>query len=162
MYFPKFWQRGEHEGFVCWGFSDQSNDEARECAQERARILAERFQSGEVLQRYGYPNRPMREPVLQVMASSTQAEPAGVIARNSYGCMVINAARMFIADVDRRPAGAGEPRAGILQSFFGRDRTPRETERSKDLHASSLLEKVVEVVSRDSVDSPLSTRPLAV
>ena len=72
MYFPKFWQRGAHDGFICWGFSDQSSEDACERAQERARVLAERFQSGEALQRYGYPDRPMREPVLQVMASSTQ------------------------------------------------------------------------------------------
>ena len=150
MYFPKFWQLGEHEGFACWGFSDQSNDEARERAQERARIIAERFHSGEALQRYGYPDRPMREPVLQVIPSSTRAEPAGVITRNSYGCMVLNAARLFIADVDRRPTGAGDRRAGILRSFFGRDRIPTETECRRDLHASSLLEKVVEVVSRAS------------
>ncbi|MET0224443.1 MAG: hypothetical protein ABW346_08720 [Terrimicrobium sp.] len=107
MYFPKFWQRGEREGFVCWGFSDESGAEARERAQERARIIAERFHSGEALRSYGYPDRPMREPVLQVVASSTQTEPAGVITRNSYGCMVLNAARMFIADVDHRPTDQG-------------------------------------------------------
>jgi hypothetical protein len=150
MYFPKFWQRGEHEGFACWGFSDESSDEARECAQERARIIAERFHSGEALQRYGYPDRPLREPVLQVMASSTQGEPAGVITRNSYGCMVLNAARMFIADIDRCPPGAEEPPAGILQSLFARNQKPADAERDKDLHASSVLEKVVKVVSASS------------
>jgi hypothetical protein len=150
MYFPKFWQRGEHEGFACWGFSDESSDEARECAQARARTIAGRFHSGEILQRYGYPDRPMREPVLQVMASLTQAEPAGVITRNSYGCMVLNAARMFIADIDRRPTGAKESPAGILRGLFAGNQKPAEAERDKNLHASSVLEKVVEVVSGDS------------
>jgi hypothetical protein len=70
-----------------------------------------------------------------------------VITRNSYGCIVLNAARMFIADVDRPPTRAGEPRAGILQSFFARNRKPAETKRRKDLHASSVLQKVVEVIS---------------
>jgi hypothetical protein len=150
MYFPKFWQRGEHKGFVCWGFSDNGYDEAHQRAQERARAIAERFHSGEALQRYGYPNRPMREPVLQVMPSSDRGTPTGVITRNSYGCMVLNTARMFIADVDRRPAQAGEPRTGILQTLFGRSRKPAETEIGKDLHASSAVQKVVEVVGRDS------------
>lgn len=150
MYFPKFWQRGEHEGFVCWGFSDESSDEARERAQERARSIAERFHSREALLRYGYPDRPMREPILQVLASSTQAEPAGVITRNSYGCMVLNAARMFIADIDRRPTGADEASAGILQRLFARNQPPAEVERGKDLQASSVLEKVVDVISGDS------------
>jgi hypothetical protein len=57
---------------------------------------------------------------------------------------------MFIADVDRRPTEAGEPRAGILQTLFGRSRKPAETEIGKDLHASSVLQRVVEVVVRDS------------
>ena len=146
MYFPKFWQRGAHDGFICWGFSDQSSEDAGERAQERARVLAERFQSGEALQRYGYPDRPMREPVLQVMASSTSGEPTGVITRNSYGCVVLNAARMFIADIDRPLTEAEEPRAGILQSFFARNRKPAETGRGNDLSASSVLQKVVEVI----------------
>ena len=150
MYFPKFWQRGEHDGFVCWGFSDESSDQARKCAQERARTLAERFHSGEALQRYGYPNRPLREPVLQVMASSPQVDPAAVITRNSYGCMVLNAARMFIADIDRRPTRIEDPPAGILQRLFGRNEKPAEAEDAKKLHASSVLEKVVEMVSADS------------
>lgn len=150
MYFPKFWQRGEHEGFVCWGFSDESSEKARECAQERARITAERFHSGETLQRYGYPNRPLREPVVQVMASSTQAEPAAVITRNSYGCMVLNAARMFIADIDRPRRQAEEPPAGILHRFFARNPKPTEAEPDKGLQASSILAKVVEVISGDS------------
>jgi hypothetical protein len=37
--------------------------------------------------------------------------------------------------------------AGILQSFFARNRKPAETKRRKDLHASSVLQKVVEVIS---------------
>ena len=53
---------------------------------------------------------------------------------------------MFIADVDRPPTEAGEPRAGILQSFFARNRKPAETRRGKDLYASSVLQKVVEVI----------------
>jgi hypothetical protein len=47
----------------------------------------------------------------QVMASLTKGKPTGVITRNSYGCIVLNAARMFIADVDRPPTRAGEPRS---------------------------------------------------
>jgi hypothetical protein len=63
---------------------------------------------------------------------------------------MLEPARMFIADVDRRPTEAGEPRAGILQTLFGRSRKPAETEIGKDLHASSVLQRVVEVVVRDS------------
>jgi len=84
------------------------------------------------------------------VAGSNQAAPAGVITRNSYRCMVLNAARMFIADVDRGPTEAAAPRAGILQTLFGRDRKSAETDTGRDLHASSVLQRVVEVVDRDS------------
>jgi hypothetical protein len=61
--------------------------------------------------------------------------------------MVLNAARMVIADIDRCANGAEESSAGILQGLFARKREPAEAERNKNLHASSVLEKVVEVVS---------------
>jgi hypothetical protein len=92
----------------------------------------------------------MREPILQVLSSSDQGTPRGVVTRNSYGCMVLKTARMFIADVDRRPTEAGEPRAGILQSLFSRNRKRAETENGRDLQASSVLQRVVELVGRDS------------
>ena len=147
--FRSFGSAGSTKDSFCWGFSDESSGEARERAQGRARIIAERFHSGEALRSYGYPDRPMREPVLQVMASSSRTEPAGVITRNSYACMVLNAARMFIADVDHRPTGKDVRQPGILQSFFARNRKPTGTEAGKDLRASSVLQKVGEVVSRD-------------
>lgn len=57
----------------------------------------------------------MREPVLQSFADSS-GKPAGVITRNSYGCAVLNAAQMFVADVD-----VPDPRQypGLVQKLFG-------------------------------------------
>jgi hypothetical protein len=146
MYFPRFWEREEYEGFVCWGFSDQNREEARARAQERARLTAERFHSGEHLERYGYPDRPMREPVLQSIANSAGA-PVAVITRNSYGCMVLNAARMFIADIDLQPAEDGKPRGGILQRLLGGD--PAEAEPQGDLRLAAAARRVREATQTD-------------
>ena len=44
---------------------------------------------------------------------------------------------------------SGRAAPGILQSLFARNRKPAETEAGKDLRASSVLQKVGEVVSRD-------------
>ena len=83
--------------------------------------IAERFRAGQQLGRYGYPDRPMREPVLQSFADSS-GKPAGVITRNSYGCAVLNAAQMFVADVDtcRTPAVSGS-RAEAVRRRKARD-----------------------------------------
>jgi hypothetical protein len=72
-----------------------STGEARLRARERAQGIAEHFQSAQQLGRYGYPDRPMREPILETFPDST-----GVIARKSYGRTVLNAAQILIADVD--------------------------------------------------------------
>ena len=115
MHFPKFWARAEHEGFGRWGFSDDNTEDARLRALERARVIAERFRAGEQLGRYGYPDRPMREPVLQSFSDSS-GKPAGAITRNSYGCAVLNAAQMFIADVE---VPNSSQRPGLVQKLFG-------------------------------------------
>jgi hypothetical protein len=61
-------------------------------------MVAERFRSGEQLERYGYPDRPVREPVLQSIASAT-GMPAGLITRNSYGCVVLPCTIRFRAPI---------------------------------------------------------------
>ena len=53
-----------------------------------------------------YPNRPCREPVLEEIRNAA-GELLAVVARDSYGCRVLNTARMMFVDVDlaaRRPA----------------------------------------------------------
>jgi hypothetical protein len=145
MYFPKFWAREEHEGFACWGFSDKDNEDARSRARERARVIAERFRSGEQLDRYGYADRPLREPILRSIPGSS-GKPAGVITRNSFGCMVLNAAQMFIADIDLPRNFDGQPpRPGILERLFGARGTP-EVEPERDLRLAAAMRKVREAV----------------
>ncbi len=61
-----------------------------------------------------YPNRPFREPVLQEIKDDA-GETTAVITRNSYGCLVLNTARVMFVDVD-----LPEPKpAGLFQKLFG-------------------------------------------
>jgi hypothetical protein len=118
MNFPKFWAKGTHQQFTCWRWSDSSLAEAAALAQEGARRLAERFVAGDKLRRgYGYPDRPLREPVLREI-KAPGGEVAAVITRNSYGALVLNTARIMFVDVDLPEPKS--PLGGWLKNLFGK------------------------------------------
>lgn len=86
-------------------------------ADRAAQQLADRFQHGDFPPQHGgyYPNRPFREPVIQQIKNDAN-EVAAVITRNSYGCLVLNTARVMFVDVDVR-----EPeKPGFFQKLFGK------------------------------------------
>jgi hypothetical protein len=125
VHFPKFWARAEwqgldHEGHhlarQAWGWSEVSETDARAHAEQRARELAAAtFDRDAPRMRYGYPDRPLREPVLKTIATGAQDVNA-VITRNSYGCDVLNTDRILFIDVD-----LPEPeRVTFLSGLFGR------------------------------------------
>jgi hypothetical protein len=119
MNFPKYWARGQSGNFLAWRWSSLSLADAQALAGEAARQLAERFASGnfaDAHQGMYYPNRPFREQVLQEFKDASGAISA-VVTRNSYGCLVLNTARVMFVDIDLpepKPAG------GFLQSLFGK------------------------------------------
>jgi hypothetical protein len=121
MHFPKFWARGEERGVVCWRWSDASEADARQQAQAAAARNAAALERGTRLDRYGYGNRPMREPVLEEIRDDS-GELAAVLTCNAYGATVLNAARALFVDIDlpetkAAPASTG---GGFLASLFGR------------------------------------------
>lgn len=123
MNFPKYWAKGVHGEFACWRWSDSSVAEATELAREAVRRLAERFASGERLERgYGYADRPLREPVLRELRTP-EGDPAAVITRNSYGCLVLNTSRVMFVDVDLPEPES--PASTWLKSLFGKPRPPQ-------------------------------------
>jgi hypothetical protein len=112
MHFPPFWARGSHGSSVCWRWSDHSQEEAAGLAAVAARRQAERAAAvGWPTDRYGYGDRPLREPVL-LEVKNDAGELAGVLTRNSYGCVVLNTARVMFVDVD-----LAEPGAAAAQSL---------------------------------------------
>ncbi|HEV7923838.1 MAG TPA: hypothetical protein VGR14_00675 [Verrucomicrobiae bacterium] len=122
MNFPKFWAKGTQQQFTCWRWSDSSLAEAASLAQEAARRLAERFAAGDKLQHgYGYPDRPVREPVLREI-KAPGGEVAAVITRNAYGALVLNTARIMFVDVDLPEPKS--PVGGWLKKLFGKPEPP--------------------------------------
>lgn len=126
MNFSKFWARGECEGQISWRWSDRSLIEAQALADEAAQRVADRIRHGDIPQRHPgyYPGRPFREPVLREIKNAG-GELAAVVTRNSYGCLVLNTARVMFVDVDLpepKPAG------GLLKRLFGKPDVDRPDE----------------------------------
>ncbi len=125
MNFPKFWAQGSYKNFFAWRWSDMSQAEAESLAAAAARRVAELFASGRPPKggAYAYSNsdRPMREPVLGEFRTPAGALTAA-ITRNSYGCQVLNTARIMFVDVDlpepKRASG------GFLSRLFGKKPEP--------------------------------------
>jgi hypothetical protein len=123
MDFPQFWARGCSGNFLCWRWSRQSIAEAQTLANQAAQQLADRFRAGNYPPKHGgyYPNRPFREQVLQEIKSDA-SEVFAVVTRNSYGCLVLNTARVMFVDIDLPEA---KPSGGLFKRLFGKpDLTP--------------------------------------
>lgn len=85
------------------GWSDRSEDDARQTALQRARACAKWFREGaldRLMSRYHYLDRPVREPIVEELTVGDRRLAA--ITRNGYGAYVLNAANVLFADIDRR------------------------------------------------------------
>jgi hypothetical protein len=124
MNFPRFWARGRAGNFTCWRWSNVSLSEAQAEADTGARKMAELFKAGaRPLERYGYADRPLREPVLHDAFGNRTA----VVTRNSYGCEVLNASSAMFVDIDfpeKEAAAPAKHSTGFLGSLFGRASAP--------------------------------------
>lgn len=128
MNFPRFWAKGQakdgHRVFESWGWSDSNAEEAKRRGDEAARRVAERFAAtGRVDHRRYYFDRPFREEVLETVADENGL-PAALITRNSYGCDVLNTARLMFVDVDIESESSRNPATGWLSWFGGRSVAP--------------------------------------
>src|SRR5262245_21083708 len=116
--FPRFWAKGSHDGFECWRWSELSLAQAEALANQAAQKLADRFRAGDIARHgYAYPDRPFREPVLREVKNNA-GEVVAVVTRNSYGCLVLNTARVMFVDVDlpeRKSSGGG-----FFNKLFGK------------------------------------------
>ena len=118
MNFPQFWAQGKSGDFFCWRWSAQSIAEAQSLANQAAQQLADRFRAGNYPPKHGgyYPNRPFREEVMQEIKNDA-GETAAVVTRNSYGCLVLNTARVMFVDIDLPEP---KPPGGIFSRLFGK------------------------------------------
>jgi len=132
MKIPKYWAQGvksvtdwagQNFTFSCWQSSDLSVADAQQKADERAGVVVQRLAAHEVLNRYGYGDRPMREEIRQVVAGPAKKELA-IVTRNAYGALVLNAAQAMFIDIDFPEQGQGG--SGLRRLFGGRQPNPEE------------------------------------
>jgi hypothetical protein len=127
MKIPKYWIRREGDvqhpdgralRLFAWGWSETSQSDADSRAGERFRSLEQRVSQGLDLPRgYAYGDRPVREQIIEEIAGP-DGQPDALLTRNSYGSLVLNAAKSMFVDVDAAPAASGG--AGFsLKSLFG-------------------------------------------
>jgi hypothetical protein len=125
MLIPRFWSRAESQATTpdgrpvqirVWRGSRSSVGEAQALANEAVIRIADRIQRGQGFpERYAYGDRPLREEVVREIPGpgfSTDT-PDAALTRNTYGALVLNAARAFFIDVD---VPAAEP-GGSSSSF---------------------------------------------
>lgn len=121
MEIPQYWATASgfspHLGaeggeLVVWGWSQTSEFDAQGVARSRLAEALERVavEGGLPDGRGYYPRMPLREPILEEVASSS-GHRLGVVTRNRMGCEVLCSDVLFIADVDVPELG-GEGDAG--------------------------------------------------
>lgn len=147
MHFPKYWAKGVWRGRdragapvtrEAWGWSDVSESDARDRAEERIRRRAESPPSEQEAagnDGYPYPRGPLREPVLRTIAAGLPQVRA-VVTRNGYGCEVLNTDRVVFIDVDLPPARS----PGIFAALFGRLKAPDNERMEREAAKIALLE----------------------
>jgi hypothetical protein len=128
MKIPKYWAKsiqsvqqpgGRPYLLVIWQWSDVSVSEAQQKADDRIRELAQRVGFGEILNRYGYGERPLREEITQGVTNVAGSEVA-IVTRNAYGALVLNAANAMFIDVDFADKSASGSGGGGFSWGFGK------------------------------------------
>jgi len=113
-----------------WGWSETSEEEARQRAREGVQRLAERVLAGDdaAVRReptprpsgYGYGgDRPLREQVLQEI-NDQQGRLLAAVTRNSAGALVLNTRDLMFIDIDFPPEPPLAALFGAIKRLFGR------------------------------------------
>ncbi len=88
---------GRRPGIWAYGWSDTSEQHARELGYERARHILRRLQTDVDLDsQYPYPDRPLREEIIE-----QDDQNRWLITRNGYGSLVLNTASVMFIDIDQ-------------------------------------------------------------
>ena len=149
MRIPKYWSQatvremdrnGKDIRFSCWRWSDQSTDDAHESAVVAARRILSSLLRREHLNRYDYGQVPLREEALEQFTDS-QGGLSAALTRNSYGALILNAARVMFIDLDFPSVSAGEQ----LRYWFARllRKSVRSPEAEREESACRRLEQFV-------------------
>ncbi len=148
MRFYKYWASGEatvQQGRQSWnlrayGGSDQDLNDAIQRAQQIAARAAAAIEQGTRPERYGYPDRALREEIVQEVNAAHGL--SAVITRNSYGALVLNTSRVMFVDVDYPPAsGFGDNVRNLWDRLRGRS---KPSQRDRDDQLLSRFREIVD------------------
>ncbi len=143
MQFYRFWTRAEGHSremsVTCYGYSNESLEDALRVARERAKKTAVALDTGQLRtdQYYG-SDRPFREEIVEEFQDG--GEVIAIISRNHYGALVLNVANVFFADVDIPPP---EPGLGKILSFF-------TGKKSQPTFEEQLVQRIDQLCQNDS------------
>ncbi|MBL8232285.1 MAG: hypothetical protein JNL98_27565 [Bryobacterales bacterium] len=133
MRFAKYWaardQRRDSFHLKVWGWSDQSFEHALSVASARLDSVLRKVDARGELPKYPYGSEhPLREEILDTIPRDGTGEPQAVLTRNSYGSVVLNAARVLFADLDspEPPQDVAGSASGAFwkRLFDGREAAP--------------------------------------
>jgi len=130
MLIPRFWSRAESQAVTpdgrtvqlqLWRGARGSEAEAQAAARQAVERMADRVRSGAGFpDKYSYGDRPLREEVIrEIPGSGSPDDPDAALTRNSYGAVVLNAARAFFIDVDVADSEPREQSSSGAQSQSG-------------------------------------------
>ncbi|MEX0679372.1 MAG: hypothetical protein WD063_20010 [Pirellulales bacterium] len=132
MKFPAYWAKataedvdrlGKPARISCWRWSDTSRQEAHESALAAARRLLQKAIAGDLPDRYGYGQRPMREEVKQRFTGE-DGRLTAAITQNAYGALVLNTARVMFADLDFPAIPPGAQVRHFFKKWFDKQLRP--------------------------------------
>jgi len=140
MNVPRFWARstadvrnkdGRSLELAAWGWSSNDRSEAEAKARERLARLRSRVEHGlELSHGYAYAERPLREEIVEELRAP-RGEVVGVVTRNGYGSLVLNADRAMFhrgCPEQRRPLPRASFASRVGAWFVGaRHRPEAET-----------------------------------
>lgn len=166
MEIPQYWATASgfspHLGaeggeLVVWGWSETSDFDAQGVARARLAEALERVavEGGLPDGRGYYPRMPLREPILEEVASAS-GHRLGVITRNRMGCEVLCTDVLFIADVDVPDLVGENDGLGRLTDMEVHQRAKRA---AKDAAGAGVFTRLWRAISGDPEPTPMTTTP---
>lgn len=102
MKYFKFWVQAKKDGpefpVVCWGFSNESAELAREMAEQKVDRALEKLADPDRKRGEYYDADPLKERVIEEITDVDNL--VGVVTRNAYGALVLNVADVAFLDID--------------------------------------------------------------